>query len=172
MLLFIIPLIWFIFLTGFKHGEDDVRQLSCHSHNRLLRFHSFFVTDIRTAKSSVPVNAYPCSLHNLRTEFFVSTECLFTVDNLVPATVACGDKPEIGCKLSLITEAVEVAYFCQESHCHADANTGNGGQQFVVMPITFAAAEFPYLSCCQQQVLTDAFHLCYQQIKRGACTGE
>lgn len=92
--------------------------------------------------------------------------------NFVTATVACGDKSEIGCELTLIVETVEFAYFCQESHCHTYANTGNGGQQFVVIPVAFTTAEFPHLSCCQQQGLTDTFHLCYQQIKRSACAGE
>lgn len=39
-------------------------------------------------------------------------ECLFTVENLVAAAMACRDKPEIGSEFPFITETGEVAYLC------------------------------------------------------------
>ena len=111
MLLFFIPLVRFIFFAGFKHGEDYVRQLSCHSHNRLLRFHPFFIVEIGTTEAPVAVYTNPGGLHNLRTEILVAAECLFSMGNLSSAAMACRDKSEIGRELFFVMETVDVAYF-------------------------------------------------------------
>lgn len=168
MLLFFIPLVRFIFLAGFKHGEDYVRQLSCHPHNRLLRFHPLFIVEIGTAEAPVSVDANPGGLHNLRAEVLVTAECLFSMRNLPAAAMACRDKSKIGRELFFVMETVDVAYFCQKCHRHIDSHSGDGCQQLAAVSVAFASAQFPDISCRHQQCLPDGLNLNYQQIKRDA----
>ena len=90
----------------------------------LLFFIPFFIIDIGAAKPPVPTNAYPGSLHDLRAEFLVAAECLFTMGNLPAATVACRDKSEIGGELPFVTETAEVSDFRQEGHGYIGTYAG------------------------------------------------
>lgn len=79
MSFFLNPLVWLIWLTCFEDSDDDVGQLACYPYDRFLRFHPFLVGHISATQSVIPIDANPCSLHELRSELFVSTESLFAM---------------------------------------------------------------------------------------------
>lgn len=67
------------------------------------------------------LNPYGClsmGLHYLWANLLVPTKCLFAMYDLITTAVTCWYKPQIGGKLPLVPETLEVSYFRQQSHCH------------------------------------------------------
>jgi len=162
-------LVWYIFLFVLQDGEDDVRQLTCYPHNRLLWFHSLFVLEILCTKSRIPADGNPRSLDDHGTELLVPPKGLLAMHGLLTAAVAGGYQAEIGGKLVLVVKAFYVTDLSQDAHRNNDADSWDCPKQVMPVFVSFCLTHLPQLSCCLQQRTSEDFHLPDEQVKRGTC---
>ena len=116
-------LVWYIFLFVLQDGEDDVRELACYSHYRLLWFHPLFVLEILSTKARIPADGNPCSLDDHGTELFVPPKGLLAVHGLLTTAVACRNQAEIGSELVLVVKTFHVTDLRQYAHGDYDADS-------------------------------------------------